>query len=55
MVSTSGDILVKEDSVQIYKEDLFPFALIITPNSKEAERLLGWRANSIIDVIFGKV
>ena len=41
MVSTSGSRLMKEDAALIMKENLFPLAEIITPNSPEAEALTG--------------
>lgn len=41
MVSSAGDQLLEDESVQFYKDCLFPHATIITPNCREAEVLLG--------------
>lgn len=41
MVSTSGDPLIEEEAVEVLKKELFPLALIVTPNLREAERLTG--------------
>jgi hydroxymethylpyrimidine/phosphomethylpyrimidine kinase len=41
MVATSGDILLDPEAIQIYQRDLFPIAILITPNLDEAARLLG--------------
>jgi hydroxymethylpyrimidine/phosphomethylpyrimidine kinase len=41
MVATSGDLLLKEEAVETYKEKLFPLAEIITPNLYEAKVLAG--------------
>lgn len=39
MVATAGNSLIKEDSINIMKNELFPLADIITPNISEAEVL----------------
>jgi hydroxymethylpyrimidine/phosphomethylpyrimidine kinase len=39
MVSTSGDPLIRDDAVEALKADLFPLALVVTPNLREAECL----------------
>jgi hydroxymethylpyrimidine/phosphomethylpyrimidine kinase len=39
MVSTSGDPLIREDAVEALKRVLFPLALVVTPNLREAECL----------------
>jgi hydroxymethylpyrimidine/phosphomethylpyrimidine kinase len=41
MVATSGDRLLAPDAVAVLKRDLFPRALVITPNLAEAAALLG--------------
>jgi len=41
MVATSGDLLLKKESVDTYKQKLFPLAEIITPNLHEAKVLAG--------------
>ena len=40
MIATSGDRLLKEDAVDLYKTQLFPRATLITPNLAEAGVLL---------------
>lgn len=37
MVATSGSKLLKDDAIDALKEELFPLALLITPNIPEAE------------------
>uniref|UniRef100_A0A0E0HCG9 Pyridoxamine kinase/Phosphomethylpyrimidine kinase domain-containing protein n=1 Tax=Oryza nivara TaxID=4536 RepID=A0A0E0HCG9_ORYNI len=41
MVSTSGDILSESSTLSVYRDELFAMADIVTPNVKEASRLLG--------------
>jgi hydroxymethylpyrimidine/phosphomethylpyrimidine kinase len=41
MVATSGEQLLRPDAVELYKQELFPLATLITPNLGEAARLLG--------------
>jgi len=41
MVSTSGHRLIEESAIDALKNDLIPFARVITPNLPEAEILLG--------------
>jgi len=41
MVATSGDRLIAEETVAVLVRDLFPRALLITPNLDEAALLLG--------------
>src|SRR5881409_492245 len=41
MVATSGDLLLKSESVGTYERELFPLAALITPNMDEARTLLG--------------
>jgi len=39
MVSTSGDLLMEKESLNVLKNELFPKSLLITPNISEAELL----------------
>jgi hydroxymethylpyrimidine/phosphomethylpyrimidine kinase len=41
MIATSGDRLLELKAIDAYKNDLFPFATLITPNLDEARLLLG--------------
>ena len=41
MVATSGDRLIENDAVAAYRESLFPFADLLTPNLDEAATVLG--------------
>ncbi|MFL6520759.1 MAG: bifunctional hydroxymethylpyrimidine kinase/phosphomethylpyrimidine kinase [Chthoniobacterales bacterium] len=41
MVATSGDPLLQADAIEIYEQELFPRATLITPNLDEASRLIG--------------
>lgn len=41
MVATSGDPLLQQDAVTLYRERLFPMATVITPNLDEVRTLLG--------------
>lgn len=43
MVNSAGNQLIDDDAVAAYQDLLFPRALIITPNIREAELLLGHR------------
>ena len=47
MVATSGDKLIKEDTVSVLKRVLFPLMTLITPNLDEAEILTGQSINSV--------
>jgi len=46
MVSTGGDLLIKADAVDLLKNCLFPCALVVTPNLREAEVLTGTKITS---------
>jgi hydroxymethylpyrimidine/phosphomethylpyrimidine kinase len=39
MVTTSGDPLIADEAVETLKAELFPLALLVTPNLQEAARL----------------
>jgi hydroxymethylpyrimidine/phosphomethylpyrimidine kinase len=41
MVATSGDLLLRDDAVEVYERELFPLAALVTPNLDEASRLIG--------------
>lgn len=41
LVATSGDVLMSEGGIEAYREALFPFAEIVTPNLHEAAVLCG--------------
>ena len=41
MVATSGDPLLRDDAVALYRERLFPRATLVTPNLDEVRTLLG--------------
>ncbi len=43
MVAKSGDRLLKEEAIEAVIEELFPLAMVITPNLHEAEALTGLR------------
>jgi hydroxymethylpyrimidine/phosphomethylpyrimidine kinase len=40
-VATSGDPLLEPTAIETYEKELFPRAILITPNLDEAQRLLG--------------
>jgi len=41
MVATSGDVLLAEDAIDAFRQELAPAATLLTPNLAEAARLLG--------------
>ena len=41
MVATSGDVLLREEAIANLIGELFPRALLVTPNLREAGRILG--------------
>ena len=43
ITATSGDPLLKSNAIEVYKNELFPLATLITPNLDEAAHLLGER------------
>ena len=47
MVATSGDPLLKQDAIALYRERLFPMATLITPNLDEVRTLLGRPVTSV--------
>ena len=50
MVATSGDTLVGQDTVKVLVRELFPRAVVVTPNLDEAALLLGRKINTIADL-----
>jgi len=55
--SSSGKMLLKPDAVRAMKQELFPLALVITPNVPEAEALTGKRIRTRedLDLAAGKL
>src|SRR5262249_21440810 len=47
LVSSSGDPLLEEGAERVYIDRLFPQALVITPNMREAALLLGRRVGTV--------
>lgn len=50
MVAKSGDHLLKPDAINDLKNKIFPLALVVTPNLKEAEVLTGQKIPSVEDM-----
>ncbi len=50
MVASTGASLLEPDAVETYRNDLLPLAHIITPNLPEAERLLGEKIASLVEM-----
>ncbi|MGH9339758.1 MAG: bifunctional hydroxymethylpyrimidine kinase/phosphomethylpyrimidine kinase [Acidobacteriota bacterium] len=46
MISTGGDALIQPDAVDALKIDLFPLAIVVTPNLPEAQFLTGRQVRS---------
>jgi len=49
MISKSGHALLKPDAMDAVKTQLFPLALIVTPNIHEAQQLSGIDINTLAD------
>jgi hydroxymethylpyrimidine/phosphomethylpyrimidine kinase len=49
MVSKSGRPLLRPDAVDMLKKELFPLALIVTPNIHEAQQLSGIEITALAD------
>ncbi|MGH3732892.1 MAG: bifunctional hydroxymethylpyrimidine kinase/phosphomethylpyrimidine kinase [Acidimicrobiales bacterium] len=47
LAATSGDVLMSEGGIEAYRESLFPFAEIVTPNLHEAAVLCGVEARDV--------
>ena len=50
MIAKSGERLLKEDAMESLVYQLFPLALVITPNLDKAEALTGMRVDSADDM-----
>jgi hydroxymethylpyrimidine/phosphomethylpyrimidine kinase len=50
IVATSGTPLLDDDGVQVLRAELFPRALVVTPNLPEAEILSGYPIRSMEDI-----
>lgn len=50
LVSTSGHVLMEKGGVDAYRQSLFPFAEIVTPNLHEAALLCGVDLHDVKDV-----
>ena len=50
MVATSGDPLLLQDAVALYRERLFPLATVVTPNLDEVRTLLGRPVTSVAEM-----
>ena len=55
MIATSGDPLLRDDAIAVYRERLFPIAKVITPNLDEAGVLLGRPLKSLDEMRIGGV
>jgi len=49
MVSSTGHTLLEPDAQRRYLDDLLPHALVVTPNRREAEVLLGTEIRTLSD------
>jgi len=49
MVSSTGHLLLEPDAQQRYLDDLLPHAVVVTPNRREAEVLLGQPIRTLAD------
>ena len=51
MVSTSGSKLISDEAINMLIEKLMPISKLITPNTKEAEVLCGFKVECVDDMI----
>jgi hydroxymethylpyrimidine/phosphomethylpyrimidine kinase len=49
MIAKSGHSLLKPDAIEAVKKQLFPLALLVTPNVHEAQQLSGIKITSLAD------
>lgn len=49
MIAKSGHSLLKPDAIEAVKKQLFPLALVVTPNVHEAQQLSGIRITSLAE------
>jgi hydroxymethylpyrimidine/phosphomethylpyrimidine kinase len=47
MVATSGDALLRDDAIELYRTRLFPRATVVTPNLDEVRALLGREVSTV--------
>ncbi|GAB2607585.1 bifunctional hydroxymethylpyrimidine kinase/phosphomethylpyrimidine kinase [Belliella aquatica] len=47
MVATSGDRLIREETIEVIKEKLFPITTLLTPNLDETEILCGFEIHTL--------
>lgn len=50
MVATSGDRLIREETIEVIKEKLFPITTLLTPNLDETEILCGFKVQNLDDM-----
>jgi len=50
MISKSGAVLLAPEAVEVLLSDLFPMAMMVTPNIPEAETLSGTRIENVEDM-----
>ena len=50
MVAKSGDLLMRDDAVEVLKTTLVPLCCVLTPNIPEAERLTGLEIKTLDDM-----
>src|SRR6476659_6370685 len=50
LIATSGDRLLDEDGIEVMRAELFPRALVVTPNIPEAEILSHYQIHSMEDL-----
>lgn len=50
MVAKSGDLLLREEAIEVLRSKLLPLAAIVTPNLPEAEQLTGIRGSRLQDI-----
>lgn len=50
MVATSGDSLLRDDAIAVYKERLFPKATLVTPNLDEVAALVGQPVHTLAEM-----
>jgi hydroxymethylpyrimidine/phosphomethylpyrimidine kinase len=49
MIAKGGQVLLRPDAIDTLKNDLFPLALLVTPNIHEAQQLSGIEITSLAD------
>lgn len=51
MCASSGEPLVREESIQTMVQQLFPLTTVVTPNISEAERLTGRKIETLEEIV----